>query len=108
MVIIIIILALLAGIYFVHGIFYNNGNTNSQEPADTEQVQPLQESTTVEQPVAEPTPVEEPAEESEESVEEDTLTDNENEESTEAETGESGNEVTPPDDTAENPDGDVQ
>ncbi len=116
MVIIIIILALLAGIYYVHGIFYNKDNTEPQEPVKAEQVQPAQDTPTVEPTVTEPEPiedaveepdeepVEEPIEETEESDEEDTSTDNEDEESAEPESSETGNEIVSPDDTVKNPD----
>ncbi|MBQ7953638.1 MAG: hypothetical protein IJ332_02705 [Clostridia bacterium] len=110
MVIIIIILALLAGIYYVHGIFYNKDNAKPQESTKTEQAQPAQDTPTVEPTVTEPKPVEEPAEEpveepieeTEEYDEEDTSTDNEDEESAEPESSETGNEIVPPDDTVKN------
>ncbi len=108
MVIIIIILALLAGIYYVHGIFYNKDNTEPQEPVKAEQVQPAQDTPTVEPTVTEPEPIEDAVEESieetEESDEEDTSTDSEDEESAEPESSETGNEIVPPDDTVKNPD----
>lgn len=66
MVIIIIILALLAGIYFVHGIFLNNSKEETQETVNTQQTEVVTEEKSVEQQAEDKVPVvEEPKAETE-------------------------------------------
>ena len=100
--VIIIILALLAGIYFVHGIFFNKDSNEPTQPVKAEQVQPTDNNAPVQPTVTQPDPVE-PTEEINEEVTEDEEATVEDENSDDTEQPEEAL----PEEPAENPDSDL-